>query len=141
MAPVWLGKAYGFIDTAGQVVIEGKFDKANSFCEGRALIEKQRKCGFIDRAGSNVIEPQFTFARDFSEGLARVTEKESQLGFSPPSGFIDPEGNMVIAVKFRGGNSFENGLCLVETEDSIGYINKMGEFVWQGPYVEYGVVI
>ena len=91
--------------------------------------------------GSKVIEPQFTFARDFSEGLARVTEKESQLGFSPPSGFIDPEGNMVIAVKFRSGNSFENGLCLVETEDSIGYINKMGEFVWQGPYVEYGVVI
>jgi hypothetical protein len=138
---VWLGKAHGFIDTAGQVVIEAKFDKANSFREGRALIEKQRQCGFIDRTGSIVIEPQFTFARDFSEGLARVTEKESQPGFSPPSGFIDPDGNMLIAVKFRCGNSFENGLCLVETEDSIGYINNMGEFAWQGPYVEYGVVI
>jgi hypothetical protein len=89
--------------TAGQVVIEGKFDKAISFREGRALMEKQRKCGFIDRNGSILIEPQFTFARDFSEGLARVIEKESQLGFSPPSGFIDPEGNMVMAVKFRSG--------------------------------------
>jgi len=28
----------------------------------------------------------------------------------------------------------------VTTEDSIGYINGYGEFVWQGPFVEYGVV-
>lgn len=114
-------------------MIERKFDKANSFRERRAPIEKQRQCGFINPTGSIVIEPQFTFARDFSEGLARVTEKESRPGFSPPGGFIDPEGNMLIAVKFRSGNRFENGLCLVETQDSIGYINKMGEFAWQGP--------
>jgi len=31
-------------------------------------------------------------------------------------------------------------MSLVTTEKSIGYINRTGEFVWQGPFVEYGVL-
>ena len=141
LAPVWLGNAYGFVDATGQVVIDGSFAEANSFREERALIELRGRCGFIDSKGNAVIEPRFTLARDFSEGLARVETKEPQAAFSPPSGFIDPDGNMVIDPKFRSANSFQNGLCFVETDDSIGYINRRGEFVWQVPYVDYGVVI
>ncbi len=141
LAPVWLGTAYGFIDSAGQVAIDGAFEEANSFREERAMIKRHGRFGFIDTKGNEVIEPRFTLARDFSEGLARVTEEESQIGFSPPSGFIDRNGAMALKPVFYHANSFQDGLCLVETEDSIGYINKVGEFVWQAPYVEYGVVL
>jgi hypothetical protein len=47
---------------------------------------------------------------------------------------------MVIAPAFYSAESFHDGWSLVTTEDSIGYINELGEFVWQGPYVEYGVL-
>jgi hypothetical protein len=33
-------------------------------------------------------------------------------------------------------SQFHDGLCLVTTENEIGYINRQGEFVWRGPYVE-----
>jgi hypothetical protein len=46
---------------------------------------------------------------------------------------------MVIQPVFYSAESFRDGLCLVTTEESIGYINRDGDFVWQGPYVEYGV--
>lgn len=44
---------------------------------------------------------------------------------------------MVIEPRFYSAESFYNGLSLVTTQDSIGYIDKHGEFVWQGPFVEY----
>ena len=84
---------------------------------------------------------KFTYARSFSEGLAQVTEVENKLGVIAPTGFIDTEGIMILKPQFYSVNDFRQGLCLVETENSIGYINRLGEFVWQGPYVEYGLVL
>ena len=141
LAPVWSGHGYGFIDTAGKFVIEGGFDEANSFCEGRAVVKRGKRFGFVDSEGRMSSECKFTLARDFSEGLARLIEEEPRVGFYPPSGFINLHGQMVIEPLFYSAGSFQDGLCLVETEDSIGYINKQGEYVWKGPYVEYGVVL
>jgi hypothetical protein len=96
--------------------------------------------GYIDPQGRLAIDCRFTLARDFSDGLAKVGVDESRLGFSPNCGFIDVEGQIVIRPTFSSAESFQDGLCLVTTEKSIGYINKSGDFVWQGPFVEYGVV-
>jgi hypothetical protein len=141
LAPVWSGDGYVFVDTTGQVVIKGDFDEASAFSEGRALIKRQGLHGFVEAGGKIVIETKLTYARDFSEGLAAVREKEWGPGSVPPSGFISLDGQMVIEPAFFGAENFYDGLCLVTTEDSIGYINKAGEFVWQGPYVEYGVLL
>jgi len=141
LAPVWAGQdCYRFIDTAGSFAFESGFDDANSFCESRAVVRLKRRYGFIDTEGRMAIECRFTRALDFSEGLAMVEEEEPRAGFSPPGGFINLQGQMVIQPKFYSAESFRNGLSLVTTEDSIGYINRLGEFVWQGPYVEYGVL-
>jgi WG containing repeat len=132
LAPVWSGHGYGFIDTAGKFVIEGGFDEANSFCEGRAVVKRGKRFGFVDSEGRMSSECKFTLARDFSEGLARLIEEEPRVGFYPPSGFINLHGQMVIEPLFYSAGSFQDGLCLVETEDSIGYINKQGEYVQEG---------
>jgi hypothetical protein len=47
---------------------------------------------------------------------------------------------MAIRPKFYGAESFHDGLSLVTAKDTIGYIDRLGEFVWQGPFVEYGVL-
>lgn len=139
LAPVWSGQGYGFIDTTGKFVIEG-FDDANSFCEGRAVVGQGKRFGFIDTEGRMIIECRFTLARDFSEGLARVELKEATVGLMSTTGFIDLQGQMVIEPTFFSAENFHDGLCLVTTEDLIGYVNRIGEFVWQGPFVEYGVL-
>jgi hypothetical protein len=141
LALVWAGQDYyKFIDTSGSFAFENGFDDANSFNEGRALIKRGNRFGYIDEDGRTVIECKFCLAWDFSESLARVEAKESRSEFSPPTGFIDNEGNMVIPPQFYSANDFVNGLSLVSTDDTIGYINKSGEFVWEGPFVDFGVV-
>ena len=140
LAPVWSNQGYGFIDRTGQVVIDGSFDQAGNFNNERALIGRQKRFGFIDPTGKTVIAMTYTYGADFSEGLAAVREGEYSVGFVPACGFIDVDGNMVVKPRFDRADSFRDGLCLVTTKDSIGYINKQGEFVWNGPFVECGVV-
>jgi len=141
LAPVWAGQDhYRFIDRNGSFVIKNGFDEANRFSEGRALIKQGSRFGFIDKDGRTVIQCRFPFARDFSEGLAKVEVEESRHGFSPRTGFIDREGDLAIPPQFFSAESFVNGLSLVSTDDSIGYVNKSGEFVWKGPFVDYGVL-
>jgi hypothetical protein len=152
---VWGGNGYGFIDRTGNFVTGNDFEEADGFREGRARVrlKQQKRFGYIDLSGAVVIEPRFPSASVyFSEGLASVKEREDNRDFSKfpasvkldqmaPRGFIDLNGNMVIEPKFFGADSFHGGLCLVETEKTIGYINKQGEYVWEGRYVEYGIVL
>jgi hypothetical protein len=141
LAPVWAGQDhYKFIDILGSYAFENGFDDANSFSEGLAVVKQGDRFGYIDGNGQMVIECKFALARDFSDGLARVEAEESRMGFSPRVGFINCEGEMVISPNFHKADCFRAGLCLVATEDLIGYINKRGEFIWQGPFVDYGVV-
>ena len=141
LAPVWSGQDhYRFIETTGAYAFEGVFDDANSFSEGRAVVGRNKRYGFIDTEGQIAIEYRFTLARDFSEGLAKVREDEWRIGFVPPCGFINLDGRMAIRPKFYGAESFHDGLSLVTAKDTIGYIDRLGEFVWQGPFVEYGVL-
>jgi hypothetical protein len=140
LAPVWADQDYyKFIDTDGSFVFDSGFDDANSFSEGRAVVRQGDRFGYIDRCGQTTIKCRFTLARDFTEGLALV-EPEHQSEQFPRAGFVDLQGNLVIPPQFCSATGFDSGLSFVSTDDSIGYINKSGEFVWRGPYVEYGVV-
>ena len=141
LAPVWVGQdSYRFIDITGSFAFEGRFDDANSFSEGLAVVKKGDRYGYIDTEGQIAIECRFIRARDFSEGLAKIEVEEFRGGHSSSYGFIDYQGRIVIQPKLDKADSFRYGLCLVTTKDSIGYIDKSGNFIWQGPYVDYGVV-
>jgi hypothetical protein len=63
---------YGFIDREGNQVIEPRFEFADDFSEGLALVKVEGKYGFIDASGEFVIEPVYSNALGFSEGLAPV---------------------------------------------------------------------
>ena len=134
LAPVWCDGQYMFIDRNGTVKIRGDFENAWDFSEGRALVWRGGKAGFVSPEGTVVIEPQFSYAQSFSEGLAAVEVSEPQ----PLIGFIDREGNRLIKPQFTQAGRLQAGLCRVATEDWIGYINRRGELVWQGEYVDHG---
>ncbi len=142
LAPVWSEEGcYRFIGISGSYRFDNGFDDAKSFHEGRAMVKRGERFGFIDTNGCIAIDYSYSYAGDFSEGLAKVTLEESRVGFYPPSGFINLSGQLVIPPKFTSAENFRDGLSLVTTQDSIGYINSLGEFVWQGPYVNYGVLL
>lgn len=142
LAPVWVGQdRYRYIDSKGAFAFEAEFDEANAFSEHRAAVQRNGRHGYIDESGQLVIDYRFTLARDFSEGLAKVEEGEASAGKATLCGFVDSAGNYAIPARFHSAEAFENGLSLVTTEDAIGYIERTGEFVWEGPYVDHGVVV
>ncbi|HOE17120.1 MAG TPA: WG repeat-containing protein [Syntrophorhabdaceae bacterium] len=105
---------YGYMDTAGRVVIQMEFKDARSFSEGLAAVEVDGKWGYIDRNGQMVIQPQFNNARAFKNGMALVE-------VSPDNWrYIDRTGKIAIGVAFKWGiraRDFSEGLAAVYIED------------------------
>jgi hypothetical protein len=126
--PVMQNGKYGFIDTAGKLVINPQFDLAHRFSEGLACVcvgngcsgnGSERKYGFVGKTGQYVINPQFDFADDFSEGLALVT-------ISGKKGFIDTGGKIIINPQYDVAEAFSDGLANVE---GFKYLDKTGKIV------------
>ena len=45
-------------------------------------------------------------------------------------GFIDQSGEFVIEPQFDHAWDFDNGLAMVQVGDTLGYIDRSGNFVW-----------
>jgi len=133
-----VGDKYGYINQAGSMVIEARFDDAMPFSEGLAAVRvgdpDEGEWGYIDTAGRFVIEPRFAGASFFSEGLAAVTVDDF---FKGKQGYINRQGEMVIQPQFDAAWPFRNGVGRVwlgEAEGTLNvldsrFVNREGEFV------------
>ncbi len=124
---------YGYADKNGQIIIPAQFKQAGDFQEGLAQVMFENgKYGFIDKTGKTIIEPQFEYADSFYEGRA-VIRVDGKFGY------LDKEGKIVIPIQFCSVERFVNGLARVSFDDQnlpsekrkSGYIDKLGNFVWQ----------
>ncbi len=120
-------RKYGYINKAGEVVIEPQFDLAQDFTEGLACVRIGDKEGFIDKTGKIVIEPQYKRAFNFVDGLAAV-EVDGKYGY------INKAGEMVIEPKYDFTREFSEGLAKVEIEGKDGFIDKTGKIVIEAKY-------
>jgi hypothetical protein len=114
----------GFINKAGQIIIDLEFDGASLFSEGIARVFYKDKVGCIDTKGNLVIPIQYEDMREFSEGFAVVTVNDKQ-------GYINKKGEIIIPPIFYAADSFQNGFAIVRedmfTEGS--FINKEGRTI------------
>lgn len=56
---------YGFINTAGQLMVPLEYDNTSNFSEGLAWVQKSGKCGFVNAKGKMVIPLEYDYADDF----------------------------------------------------------------------------
>jgi hypothetical protein len=121
---------YQFIDYKGRPLFDGLFFKhgPGMFKDGMAayLHEEDGLIGFIDRDG-NKYEPQFHCPMSyFSEGLCAV---------ELPNGrkvYINRKCEEVIDIsRFTDADEFQSGLAAVWIGEKLGYINRLGEHVWE----------
>lgn len=63
---------WGFIDSAGAVVIAPRFACVQGFFEGLAPVREGEGYGYIDATGQFVIPPAYDFASPFRQGMAVV---------------------------------------------------------------------
>lgn len=124
-----LRQLYGYIDTAGNVVIQPILERASNFSEGLAAVQFDGKFGFIRRSDiindsvqTFAIAPKYRFAGAFSDGLARARTSDKW-------GYIDKSGALVIPERFDAASDFSEGLAKVRVGEKFGYIDKNGAFV------------
>lgn len=134
-------KQWGYVDTAGAMVVKGQYDWAMPFSEGLGRVgvtmgeareEKgvwvvDGKVGFIDRSGKAVTPLEYDKAQDFSNGMAGVM-------VGGRWGFINQSGEMVVAPRFEEVQPFEGGLARVKIDGRWGYIDKGGMTVIAAKY-------
>ena len=124
---------YGYKNAEGELIIPYKYWDANSFSEGRALVNSGEiieydgggglAYAYIDETGTPVT--QFIYdgnSRSFAQGLARV-----RILGENKYGYIDKNGNTVIPFIYdEAGDFSQEGLACVRIDGKYGYINKSG---------------
>jgi hypothetical protein len=107
LAPVRIGKLWGFIDKSGSVVIPAKFDDAEPHSSALARIQEHGLYGYADKSGAIVIPARFKSAQSFSDGLAVVGDGGDRFWY------IDQHGNRAIREEFAVASPFFKGLANV----------------------------
>ena len=142
LAFVSKGNLFGFINKAGDVVIEPSYKNARSFSGGLAAVDmgdtldekgdRISRFGFINHDGQVIIQPLFEFAFDFV-GDYCVIVQNSRLGL------INKSGEMVIEPSFEFHNfsaTLIYGLLAASLPDSnlIGLMSFNGNWIVEPKY-------
>ena len=136
LAVVCMNSKCGFIDSSGNYVIEPKFDYAENFSNGVALVQvgaydflnfrlRNSKTVFINKSGEIVFDKEkYLPESKFSDGVAKVS-------IDGKIGFIDTNGTLVIKPQELGIMDFREGLAVFSTKDvyRFGYVDKTGKIV------------
>jgi hypothetical protein len=100
----------GFIDKAGNLVIDIQFNSVKRFSDDRAVVqpEKDGKWGVIDTEGRWIVEPTYDDAERFSDGLAAIRSGSKW-------GYVDTAGKQVIAPQFsvEKAGPFQEGIAVL----------------------------
>lgn len=113
----------GYINKEMKTVIEPRFDAANRFHNGLAVIRMGSKAGYIDQMGRITIPCQFDNASPFHEGMAAIE-------INKKCGYIDPSGAIVIQPRFESAREFSEGLAAVVENGRWGFIDNSGNYAF-----------
>lgn len=125
---------WGFIDEKGKVVIKPKYDRVNSFSEGKALVSIGKNEYFIDMNGNIALKTQYNIASNFSDGLAVVSivkkltcddviikNGEMIITYNAKTGCIDSTGKLVIPFGKRSIHDFHYGYAIFNVNQKMYY--------------------
>jgi len=130
------GGSWGYINSAGNLLVESQFEQARHFTEGMGGVRKGDQWGFVDASGHQAIGCRFDGAGFFSEGLAAV--RQGLLW-----GYIDKTGHVAIQPRFAAGGRFQDGRApacagtgLLDLGGLWGYIGRLGQWSVEPQFVE-----
>ena len=112
--------------------IAPRFDAANRFSNGRAVVWFEKKWRVIDVSGNLLATPAFDNIHWFEEGLCVVVRNDQHYGF------IDRDGQIAIPFEFADARGFSDGVAPVMKGAAWGYIDQTGKFVYE-PQFEFAL--
>jgi hypothetical protein len=124
---------WGFIDRTGDFVISPQYLEVGNFSEelswGLTCSADNEILHYFDTKGNKKFNFKGSYSGEFSEEFCAVEKQNSTDGRQ--WGYINRNGELVIDFIFDMALPFYNGIARISTDNSIGYINKMGEYVWK----------
>lgn len=139
LAAAKVDSKFGYVNTNLEWVIPAKYEIANEFSNGRALVShdlNEHGYTYISKKGVPINKNQYKNARNFSDGMAAVQIEKLW-------GYIDTSGTQAIPAKYQHADDFYNGFANVAFSRSEklnydgtnnGIIDKQGKWVAQPIY-------
>ncbi|WP_078380088.1 WG repeat-containing protein [Sutcliffiella halmapala] len=120
---------YGYLDLNGKPVIPARFQYANDFKDGKALVQiNAAHYALINRSGKQLQTYPYEQMSGLSEGM--ISYKRT---FQDKAGYVNEAGKVVIAPRFAFALPFRNGRAVVNASEDYkneyGIINKSGVYV------------
>ena len=123
---VWKRNKCGFIDKAGNQVIDYKFALASDFSDGLSVFKSRSKYGCIDVTGKEVIPPIFPCIMNFHGGISPAMIEDKW-------GFIDRTGKFVVEPQYYTVIRVSGGAWRIqrskEGKQELGYIDTEGKLI------------
>lgn len=130
--PIRVNGKWGYMNNRKEIVIDCKFELAQDFNDGFAIVERRATdkgeysartlIGFIDEKGMMITDFKYDRAFPFSDEMALVMKDEKY-------GYIDKTGKEVIPLQYEDGAMFSEGLAAVKVNGKNGFIDKDGKMV------------
>lgn len=120
LARVCKDNKYGFIDKKGQEIISCKYDDADDFDGGIAIIKISGKKGGINVNGNIVIPAIFDVIHWNSKDSLHPAKKDEKWGY------INRQGKIAIRFDFDFCGRYEEELAAITQNGKIGFIDKSG---------------
>ena len=119
LLPIKKRNEWGYVDKENKRFIAPKYESAEQFYEGLAIVGKNEHYGFINKSGEMVIDAFFDDAYRLSEGHAVVEVDEKW-------GMINRNGEFVIHPRYEDLGNLTEGLAYFAKEDLYGYFDAKG---------------
>jgi outer membrane protein assembly factor BamD (BamD/ComL family) len=117
--PIKVRNKWGYIDETKEFYIAPKYEVAEAFHEGLAIVQLEGKYGFVNKSGDLVIDAIYNDAYKMSEGHA-VVEVDDKWGL------INRSGEFVINPSYDDLGNLNEGLCYFSDGDLYGYFDLKG---------------
>jgi len=125
-------KKWGYINFAGEYVIQASFDSLTCFSGGLAAVLINGKIGFIDHSGKTVIQPRYeSLTNDRYQGAKRFSYNLSAVKLGGKWGYIDKKGSTAIDFTFDEANEFIGNVAKVKKESTEYLINQNGKVLYK----------
>ena len=124
------GDRFGYCTPLGEVVIPARFDDAEVFQEGIAVVQLDGGYGYIDQWGEWVVPPTLQFAYGFWHGAGAAKSGGKY-------GLVDHAGRWVKPPQFVHMAAVGGGITAQAANGEEGFLDATGDFIKTGPLASF----
>jgi len=130
LAAVRIDGLFGYIDTAGKVVIEPRFDLAGPFHEGFAEVVVGKQAGVVAQSGDVVLQPQFGRAVPVMRDVFVVQKGKYRPARSPEFEALEPFNGMLQPRGASGLYHLDRGWLTAEAYEFAPFGGWNADLIW-----------